>query len=289
MATAEMADYKVSETAGGPTVRHRRLSAELKRLREAADLTPQEAADLLGWSRPKLVRIENSGGVPSVEDVHRILDSYGGIDQALRLALAQLTQDVRLRGWWSAYGDVVGGSYAQCEDVATEIRSFETSFIPGLLQTAAYARAIMQGDEPDLVERRVQARMTRQALLTRPNAPKLSVVLDESALRLPIGDMEVLREQLEALLTASRRSNISIRVLDETAGLHPGRTGGSFVIFGFESAIEPDVVYLETLAGGLYLEEIAQVRRCNVLYEGIVSAALPEDQSAALIAAIIKE
>ncbi|GAB2814326.1 helix-turn-helix transcriptional regulator [Actinocorallia aurea] len=283
-----MADYKVHETAGGPTVRHRRLSAELKRLREAAELTPQEAADLLGWSRPKLVRIEKSGGAPSVEDVHRLLDTYGGTDQGVRLALVQLTQDIRVRGWWAAFGDVVGGSYAQCEDVATDIRSYETSFIPGLLQTAAYARSIMQGDAPDVIERRIQARMTRQALLTRPSAPKFSVVLDESALRLPV-DSEVMREQLEALLTAAKRPNISIRVLDKTAGLHPGRTGGSFVIFGFESAIEPDVVYLETIAGGLYLEEIAQVRRCSVLYEGIVSAALPEDQSAALIAAVIKE
>ncbi|ROO90030.1 helix-turn-helix protein [Actinocorallia herbida] len=289
MAPAEMADFSVNETVGGPTVRHRRLSAELRKLRESAELTPQQAADLLGWSRPKLVRIETSGGAPSADDVQRILDAYGGTDQALRLALVQLVQDVRVRGWWSAYGDVVGGSYAQCEDAATEIRSYQTSFIPGLLQTPAYARAIMQEDDPDLIERRVQARLTRQALLTRPSAPKLSIVLDETALRLPIGDGEVMREQLEALLTAARRSNIGIRVLESSAGLHPGRTGGSFVIFSFASPIEPDVVYLETIAGGLYLEEIAQGRRCSLLHEGIVSTALPEDPSAALIAAIIKE
>lgn len=274
-------------TEQGPTARQRRLAAELRRLREEAGLTPERAAGAIGWSRPKLVKFELGKTPPSPGDVERILSTYGGTDEAVKLALMQLARDVRKRGWWAAYGDVLAGSYAELEDAASHVRSWQVQLIPGLLQTEAYARAIISsaGIDPGEVDRRVQARIHRQTLLTRHDAPLLDVLMAEEVLHRP-GDGEMMREQARALLTAAERPNVSVRIVPVSAGLFPGVGQGSMVLFDFPGPVDLSVAYLETMAGGMYLEDVAQVRRCNVSFDGIAAAALSERESVALIAAV---
>jgi transcriptional regulator with XRE-family HTH domain len=276
----------------GPTARQRRLAAELRGLRENAGLTPEEAAGALGWSRPKLVKIETARRIPSVGDVGHILDAYGGTDQAIRLALMKLAGDVRQRGWWAAYGDVLAGSYAELEDAADTIRSWQVQLVPGLLQTVDYARELIHGglpDDPTEADRRIQARITRRALLARQNPPRLEIVLAEEVLRRPIGGWGVMRGQLMALQDAAKLPNVSLRVVPISSGRHPMIGQGSMVIFEFPSPVDLSVAYLETVAGGVYVEDVAQVKRCSVKFDRISGAALTEDDSADLIAAIIEE
>ncbi|HEX6472955.1 MAG TPA: helix-turn-helix transcriptional regulator [Streptosporangiaceae bacterium] len=273
-----------------PTVRHRRLAGELRRLRERAGMTPEQAAAALGWSRPKLVRVETAKTRPKPADVAAALDLYGGPDE-LKLALMEAARNVRRRGWWSAYDDVLAGSYAELEDDAAEIRSWQVQVIHGLLQTQEYARTLIRNHSADEqeVDRRVQARMMRQTLLARQNAPALQVLIEEAVLRRPVGGVEVMRGQLDALLRAHLRPNVSIRVVPMSVGIYPSLGEGSFTIFSFPRPIDPDVVYLESVAGGVYLEDVEQVRRCGATFDNIADVALSDEESAALIAAIAEE
>jgi transcriptional regulator with XRE-family HTH domain len=273
-----------------PTVRHRRLAAELRRRREAARLSPEQVAAALGWSRPKLVRFETAKTRPQPADVAEMLGLYGG-DEALKLALMQLARDVRTRGWWSAYDDVLAGSFAELENDASLIRSWQVEVIHGLLQTPDYARTLIRGDATDdaEIDRRLQAREHRKAVLARENAPTLDFIVDEAVLRRPIGGAKVMRGQLAALLEAGERPNVSIRVLPISVGRYPSIGNGSFTVFAFPRPIELDVVFLESTLGGVYGEDAEQVHRCNVIFDRISEHALSEDQSAARIRDIIEE
>lgn len=277
-------------TDNSPTVRQRRLAAELRKLREHADITPEAAAAALGWSRPKLVKIETSKRLPTTADVDRILNLYGG-DEAKKLTLAQLARDIHKRGWWTAYDDILSGSFAELEDDASSIRIWQVELVPGLLQTEDYASALIRslGLPDDVADRRLQARMIRKALLARKEAPNVSVVLSETVLRRPVGGSAVMRGQLQALTTATNRPNISVRVLPISVGIYPGLGGGSFTVFGFPRAIDLDVVYLETVAGGMYVEEIEQVKRCSLQFDRIAASALSDEESTAFIAALAQE
>jgi transcriptional regulator with XRE-family HTH domain len=273
----------------GPTARHRRLAAELRRRRESAGLTPEVAAGAVSWSRPKLVRIETASRMPSVADVERLLDVYG-CDSAVRAALIQLARDIRTRGWWASYDDVIGGSYAELEDAAHRIRSWQPEAVPGLLQTDEYARAVfaVAHEDPGEVDRRVQARATRRARLTRSDAPELDVVVAEEVLRRPVGGPAVMAQQLRSLVEAGSQPNVDIRVVPVAAD-RPALGQGSVVVFEFDAAVELDVAYIETIAGGMYVEDMAQVERCTVTFDRIAGAALSVDSSAALIDSIGKE
>ncbi|ROO90769.1 hypothetical protein EDD29_8508 [Actinocorallia herbida] len=229
--------------------------------------------------------------MPSVADVTQILGVYGGTDQATRLAFIDLTRQIRERGWWVPYGEVFPGSYAELEDAANRILTLQKEIVPGLLQTADYARELIArhiGDarEADL---RLQARMTRQAILLRDKPPALRVVLAEEVLRRPIGGDAAMRRQLEKLLVEGERPNIEIRVIPTAAADYPTFGEGSMVIFEFDSPIDLDTVYVEYVPGGHYIEEIEQVRRCTVAYSGAAAAALSPEESADLISAIAKK
>lgn len=272
-----------------PTVRLRRIARELAQLREAAGLSPEDAATQLGWSRPKLNRIENAKTRPKLADVSDVCDLYG-VDSTKRAGLLQLAREARQRGWWAAYGDVFSGSYVGLEDDAAIIRSWQPQMIPGLLQTEDYARAVLQvghdiGDE--VVHRRVQARMARKTLLSRPNPPTLHAVLDEAILRRMIGGPDVMRDQLAHLQSAGRRDNVTIQVLPFTAGAHSGLTS-SFVVLDFAEPVDPDVAFIETKGGDIYVEATDQVSRIKVDHDRLTKQALPEEESAALIAAILE-
>lgn len=274
-----------------PTIRHRRLAAELRRLREDADMTPEDGAAALGISRPQLVKIETAKVKPSLAIVQRILDLYGrGEDHSL--AVMQLARSIHQRGWWQAYGSFLAGSFAELEEDTDHMRIWQTELVPGLLQTKGYARALIASGDPlseKDIDERVRARIQRQAVLTGSSPPTLDVVLDEAVLRRPVGGRAVLREQLAALVEAGQQDNISVRVLPADTGPHAGIGEGSFTIFGFPRPMDLDVVFLESAAGPIYVEEGDKVRRSTVTYRSIRAQALSEDDSAALIRTRIEE
>jgi len=281
-------------TEQGPTTRQRRLAAELRKLREAAGLTLERAAAALGWPQSKLSKIETTRQIPRVADVEAILATYGGTDQAVKLALAQLAREVRQRGWWAAYGDILAGSYAELEYAADRIRLWHVQGVPGLLQTEDYARTLIRKHFPHEsaaeIDRRVQVRVTRRAMLARETPPQIDVLLAEEVLRRPVGGRAVMRGQLAALLHAGQRPHISIRVLPIEIGDYPAMGAGDVVLFEFaDGSLDLDVAYLETMAGGMYVEDIAQVRACSVMYNRIAECALSEGDSAALIRSIYDE
>ncbi|WP_262403483.1 helix-turn-helix domain-containing protein [Actinomadura sp. CNU-125] len=233
----------------GPTARHRRLAAELRRLREEAGITSENAAGLLTWSRPKLVRIETAKAMPSVADVSRMLAIYGGSD-ARRGALLQLAREVRTRGWWAAYGDVLTGSYAELEDAASKIKTWQTEIVPGLLQTEAYARTLIEGefpDDPAEVDRRLQARLTRRSRLARTDI-KYVVLLAEEVLRRLVGGAEVMARQLDRLLDAGERPNTTISVVPISMTYRPALGQGALTLFHFNAPLELDTAFVETMA-----------------------------------------
>jgi len=275
-----------------PTARQRRLAAELRRLRVDAGLTQAQAAKLLGWrDRSKLFRLENARQTPTVDEVELILEHYGPADEAIRLALVQLARDVRRRGWWVSYGDVIDGSHAELEDAARTIRIWHPEIVPGLLQMPAYARELIASEvnDPDEVERRVQARATRRTMLERADAPELDVVLAEEALRRLVGGRPVMRQQLGELLRLAERPNITIRVVPLEVGVYPGQGRGGMVLFELPSDLDLSVAYLETMSGSRYVEDIAHVRECRARFNAVARVALSPDEAVALIARIRKE
>ncbi|MVZ99046.1 helix-turn-helix domain-containing protein [Actinomadura sp. LD22] len=277
--------------AQSPTVRHRRLARQLRRVRETSGLSMESAAAALGWSRPKLVRFETAKTRPRPSDVEAMFDLYGG-DEAVKLALMQLARDIRKRGWWSAFNDVLTGSFAELEDDAAEICSWQVQCIPGLLQTSDYALALIRIGTPDDPEdvhlRRLQARMARKTILERKDAPFYRVVLDEAALRRPVGDAKIMFHQLDALLTLAGKPNVSIQIMPMAEGAH-ACMDGAFVILRFVDDFHPDIVYLEDMGNEIYLEDVEQVSRCNVRFDRLRRQALAEQDSMALIADIAEE
>ncbi|WP_189237969.1 helix-turn-helix domain-containing protein [Planomonospora parontospora] len=270
-----------------PTVRLRRLARELRRMREESGLRPEDAAARLGWSRSKVSRIETGRTRAGLTDVASICDLYG-VGSSARAGLLQLAKEARQRGWWTAYADVFTGSYIGLEDEAALIRQWEVQLVPGLLQTEEYARTVIRAGRPephnaDDIQRRVMARMARRTLLSRPDAPELHAVLDEGVVRRPIGGRETMREQLEALLAAARRPNVTIRILPYSAGAHAGLEG-AFTVLSFPEEIDPDVAYVEGTAGDIYVESSEQVDRYSLAFARICEVALSPEDSVGLIA-----
>ncbi|MEV7908001.1 helix-turn-helix domain-containing protein [Streptomyces anulatus] len=270
-----------------PTVRHRRLGRELRRLREQADLSPEEAARQLGWSRSKLNRVENARLLLGATDISNACDLYG-VDSTGKAGLIQLGKDAGKRGWWTAYSDVFTGSYVALETEATAIRTWEPILIPGLLQTEEYAREIIHVARPELsaaeVDRHVDARMARKINLLGTRAPTLHALIDEGALRRPVGAAGVMVRQLDEILKVVGWSNITVQVLPLATGAHGGVEGAFSVLsFGDE---DPDVGYTECPSGDVYVEAADQVRRLMLTFERLASMALSPEESAVLIAAV---
>lgn len=282
--------------AHSPTVRGRKLASELRRLRERAKLSAEQAAAQLGegWSQSKVSRIEGAKVKPSLMAVKKMLDLYG--DDGQRAALEALWKDSWKRGWWTDYGDVFRGSYVALEDDAATIDEWSPTAIPGLLQTEDYAREVisasLRGDDAG-IQRRVMARMTRKVLLgrTEPAAPRLRAIIDESALRRKVGGKkspEVMRGQLHALLDVGHRPNVTIQVMSLDVGAHPGMEG-AFILLTFPEQLAPDVGYVETRIGDRYSESVEVAQLLRVDFETLQAAALSPDDSAELIAALAEE
>ncbi|WP_239647259.1 helix-turn-helix domain-containing protein [Nocardiopsis baichengensis] len=271
-----------------PTVRLRRLAAEMRRARLTSGYAQLgDAAKALGWSGPKLSRIEDAKTrFIKPDDIDHLCDLYEIRDGAAREALHALAKQARERGWWSEYKDVFGDNVLpDFETEASMIRAYEGLVIPGLLQTADYTEAVFRGGQAhpdDVVERHVAARMERQQILNRHRPPHFSAVIDEAALRRRVREPEVMRDQLEHLMNMATRHNIDIQVLPFEAGPHAATTG-SFAIMDFPSEIDPSIVYTETATGHVISEGDEAVTRYATIFGHVQAAALRASESVAFI------
>lgn len=270
-----------------PTVRHRRLGRELRRLRESAGISPESAAHQLGWSRPKLNRIENARTMPSPADVGHACDLFGA-DSATKAGLIQLCKEAAQRGWWTAYSDVLAGSYVALEAEAIAIRIWEPLLIPGLLQSEAYAHAVIRAARPAIdeneVKRRVEARIARKITLLGAEAPSFHAIVDEYALRRPIKPSGVMAAQLGDILQVMEWPNITVQVVPLHTGMHGGLEG-AFSVLSFDQE-DPDVGYVGCPGGELYVEAADQVHNLTLTFERLAQIALSPEESSALISTI---
>jgi hypothetical protein len=254
-------------TAGGPTVRRMLLGAQLRRLREVKGVSRVDAGWAIRGSDSKISRIELGRVGFKERDIADLLTLYGVTDADEREALLTLAQEANKPGWWQPYGDLIPNwlqNYLDLEAAATVIRTYEVQYVPGLLQTEEYARAVIllgfgsaRGVE---IDRRVGLRMARKQLLTRADPPQLWAVMDEAVLRRPIGGTNVMRAQIEALIEASSLPNVQLQVVPFRAGGHAA-AGGAFSVLRFPDPDLPDVVYIEHLTGALYLDRREDVDR----------------------------
>ena len=251
----------------GSVVRRMLLGSQLRRLREARGITREAAGYHIRASESKISRMELGRVSFKTRDVEDLLTLYGITDEAERLALVGLAREANVAGWWHSYSDVLPNwfpTYVGLEGAASLIRVYEVQFVHGLLQTEAYAHAVvsrgMKGASPADIDRRVALRLERQKYLVAENAPDFHIVLDEAALRRPYGDRDVMRGQLQHLIEISERPNVRLQVMPFSFGGHSGESG-AFTILSFPDADLQDVVYLEQLTSALYLdkrEDVAQ-------------------------------
>ncbi len=245
---------------GGPTVGRMLLGSQLRRLRTEKGLSREQAGEAIRASEWKIHRLENGQVGFKDRDVVDLLRLYGVDDPGEVAAFLVLAREANAPGWWHHYGDLLPQwfrAFVDLESAATLIRTYEGQFVPGLLQTEDYMRAVITGalldNSPEQVERRVALRMTRQSLLGRADAPRLWAVVDEAALRRPVGGREVMRTQLERLIEATKLPNVTLQVLPFGAGAHPAMVD-AFSVLRFADQDLPDIVYLEHLTNALYLD-----------------------------------
>ena len=257
----EPADRTVVHAGYEPTALRIALGAQLRRLREASQLTTDEAGQAIRATHSKISRLERGRSGAKQRDVADLLSLYGVTDETEREGLLALARQANTPGWWQQYSDILPKwleLYVGLEKAASIIRAYEVQFVHGLLQTQDYARAVIliaNAHAPvEEIDRRVSLRMKRQQLLTQPDAPELWAVLDEASLRRPPGGRKVMRAQLEHLLQITDLPNVTLQVVPFDAGPHAA-AGGPFTILRFPEPDLPDLVYLEQLNSALYLDQ----------------------------------
>jgi hypothetical protein len=284
-----------SGSSSGPTALRILLGAHLRRLREAQGVSREDAGWEIRASESKISRMELGRVGFKERDVADLLSLYGVDDQDERDRLLTLARRANSPGWWHRYGDVLPNwfqSYLGLEASAALIRTYEVQFVPGLLQTEAYARAVVRlghgNANPDEIDRRVALRMQRQAILDRADPVQLWGVVDEAVLRRPIGGTDVMRVQLEALLETASRPNVRLQIVPFTTGGHSA-AGGAFTILRFPDQELPDVVYIEQLTSALYLDKRDDVEHYLAAMERLCVEADPPDRTADTLRRLLKE
>jgi transcriptional regulator with XRE-family HTH domain len=276
-----------------PTVRRRRLTSELRRLREAAKLTCEEVAERLECSASKISRIETGRVAVTPRDVRDLLLIYG-VTGSQHDGLMQLARESRQKGWWHAYGDSVQpqlATYLGLESAAAEMRIYRVNRIPGPLQIEAYTRALLASGKvkttlPEQEQRfALLAERRRQA---QANPPTTWVVLDEAALRRQVGGPDVTRAQTEHLIELSAAPHVYLQVIPFSGGAHVAMDA-PFVILAFPDGADPDVVCVGYATGMLWIEDVAEVRNYNMIFDHLQAAALPFDESVALMISVLKD
>ena len=239
------------------------LGSQLRRLREAAGITPDTAGWHIRSSRSKISRMENGRVGFKDRDLRDLLMLYGVTDPQVISAMLALAGQAQTQEWWAQFGDILPSwfePYLGLEASASRIRSFDAQFVHGLFQTEAYARAVTalghRNVSPDEIDRWVAVRMKRHELLTSANPPRVWSIMDEAALRRPVGGVTVMRAQLRRLAEVAELPNVTLQVVPFQAGGHDA-AGGSFTILRFSEPDVPDVVYIEQLTGAIYLEKPA--------------------------------
>jgi transcriptional regulator with XRE-family HTH domain len=277
----------------GPTLRRRRLGAELKRCREAAGLTQENVSRHFEWHAAKVTRIETARVTVTARDVRDLLSLYGVTDPDYREALVELARQSRERSWWTDYRDIMRpGAYVGLEDGATSMRSWEPVILPGLLQTEAYMRALIQAgrstDAPGVIDRRIALRRQRQERRLGGARPlTLHAVIDESVVRRVIGGPDVMNKQLEHLIETAQLPNVTLQILPFDAGEHPF-LGGSAALLEFPETTHLDVVYLEGLAGDYYEEQPHEVARYREEFDRLSARALDHRMSLKMIESLLQ-
>lgn len=279
-------------TRPGPTVQRRRLGIELRRLREQAGKTIDDVARVLECSDSKVSRIENGQVSASPRDVRDMLELYG-VDAEHRDGLVEFARTARKKGWWEAYSDTDVVPLVGLEVAADRIQQYEPMVVHGLLQTETYARALIRALQPDLsrqqVQRLVELRMTRQELLSSAGAPELSVVIEECALRRPVGGRKGMQAQLRSLVDSiATLPHLTLQVLPLRIGAH-GALSGAFAVYRFGDSADPDVVFFEHHLNDLYLDSPGQVERYAKTFERLQAAALSPSDSSSLLGSIARQ
>jgi transcriptional regulator with XRE-family HTH domain len=268
--------------AGSPTALRIVLGARLRRLREAQRISPEQAGYVIRASHSKISRLETGRVSFKDRDIVDLLTLYGVTDESQREEIRGLAARANNPGWWHDYSDMLATwfeDYLGLEEAAVEICTYEAQFVPGLLQTEDYASAVilLEYSNPKEISRRVSLRMARQAILSGPDPTSLWAVLDEAALRRPIGGVRAMRAQLEHLIEMAQQPNVTIQIMPFTSGGHAA-AGGSFSVLHFAEIDLPDVVYLEQLASAQYLDKQDVVGTyVEVLDRLRVEAATPAD------------
>jgi hypothetical protein len=281
--------------AGGPTVLRMLLGAQLRRLREQSGVTRDDAGYHIRASGSKISRMELGRVSFKERDVTDLLEFYGINDPTEREKLVQLTKEANATPWYQKFQDVVPDwfhVFVGLEEAAQLIRVYEVQFVPGLLQTEEYARSVIlqgaPGLDPDEVERRVALRMGRQKLLTRENPPRYWVIMDEAALRRPMGGRDVHVGQIERLIDLVGEPNITIQVMPFRYGGHAAE-GGAFTIMRFPETDLPDVVYMEYLTGAHYIDKPEEVERYAAVMERLSVAGTSPDRTREILSGMLKE
>jgi transcriptional regulator with XRE-family HTH domain len=271
-----------------PTLRRRQLGFLLRQLRTERGLSIDEVTERAMFSATKLSRLETGRVGASPRDIRDLCIVYGITDSAERDQLMALAREGKQRGWWQEF-DLPYANYVGLEAEAASISQYESDIVPGLLQIEGYARAIFQAGDPPLdtsaIEGRIQARIRRQALLDRDDAPLLHCILDEGALRRPIGGPAVMHAQLAWIISAAGLSKVTFQVIPFAVGAHPG-LDSNFVILEIAESTVNDVVYVEGAVGNIYLETAADLVRYRRIFSRLQSMALDPEGSVALVSRI---
>ncbi|MFE6890296.1 helix-turn-helix domain-containing protein [Streptomyces sp. NPDC057694] len=278
--------------AGSPTARRRRLSIELKKLREASGLTCAQVGAAVDWSGSKVNRMETGHGRVQPSDVDALCRLYETSDE-MRDFLKSLARQAKTKGWWQVHGSGVPewfNIYIGLEQEASAFRQYQCELIPGLMQTTAYMTELHSAGShmtPEDSERAIRVRQERQEMLTRADAPDVWFIMSEGALRNVVGDRAVMRDQLEHLLNVAQLKSVTLQVLPFDSGTRP--VTGSFTILGFPDQEDPDVVYRDGITDAVYLEGDHHVREYTRAFDGLMAAAQSPQRSLLLIKNLVKE
>jgi transcriptional regulator with XRE-family HTH domain len=280
--------------AGGPTVQRLVLGRQLHRLRESRGVTAEQAAEAIRGSHSKISRMEHGRVGFKERDVADLLTLYGVTDAEERAVLLNLAREANTPGWWHAYSDILTSwlePYVGLEAAASVIRTYQVQFVPGLLQAEGYARALIrQGSAAteEQIARRSELRASRQEILRRPDAPQLWAVVDEGALRRPVGSRQVVRDQLQYLTEIADHPAVTLQIMPFSAGAHPAM-GGPFTILRFAETDLADVVYIEQLTSALYLDKPVEVDRYLAVMEQLCLQAEPVADTPKLLQQILAD
>ena len=289
------ADRPLDGERSGPMALRIALGAHLRRLREASRITPAQAAEAIRATHSKISRLERGRSAAKQRDVADLLTLYGITDETEREQVLSLARQASTPGWWQQYNDILPRwfeLYVGLERAASIIRTYEVQFVPGLLQTEEYARAVILiangRASAKEIDRRVSVRVKRQRLLTQPDAPELWTVLDEAVLRRPPGGPGVMRAQLEHLLEMTALPNVTLQIIPFDVGPHAA-AGGPFTILRFPEPDLPDVVYLEQLDSATYLDSPDQVAQYLSVMNEICVQALSKSASKQMLRTLLKQ